>query len=654
MTKTVDEASTGPAVKVTVIVPTYCPGEGLARVIQALDGQSMNQDDFESLFIDDGSPDGTHQRLLGLARERPNMRVSAIPNSGWPSRPRNLGVRMARGDYVVFMDHDDELYPTALEDAWSFADKHNLDALNAKETKGSSRYFTWSAFQSDVGSATLKTPLLLSPMTPHKMYRRQFLLDHGIVFPEGGAAGGKVQWEDIHFNIDVYAHTDRLGVLASRPFYHWVTGTGSNNSASYGRDPDEYWRHLSAIFEHLDESPMDQASADRIRASQYANRVLAAMVGPRALKRDPQYYAKSLNHAIDFAERWVPRRIDESLEAIGRARSALLRNGHEDLLIPLAELDQGVTARPVATDVRLVNGKLEVSSVARWANATGQPLDLRLDAERLMRVLPERISRALTPELLDLSGALAHAQGQLSVAGRDTWVAWPIESHFETRLVEITGDRVALDICTTAVVDPSSGAMGHPLPPDRWRLACRSSFAGFNSHPYLAYSGPTLRALIDGHVLVARASKSAHLVFDVADSAGPLLAATAPDVEGAEVRSDGRSRALVIPVPGVSTTGRTRLPVRFLLREVGPDDPTCYDGVGCLVSDGEGVTVDLVLPPTKTLRRGRYRLLVDEPGEGWERGQGWVSELVLRVGRLGRFAVTHEPAPRGRRRPVWR
>ena len=92
----------------------YRPGEGLDRVSDSLDAQTLPQDRFETIIVDDGSPDDTYERLQRLAAERPNMRVHRIENSGWPSRPRNVATDMARGEWVLFMDHDDSLFPDAL------------------------------------------------------------------------------------------------------------------------------------------------------------------------------------------------------------------------------------------------------------------------------------------------------------------------------------------------------------------------------------------------------------------------------------------------------------------------------------------------------------------------------------------------------------
>ena len=45
--------------KISVIVAAYRPGEGLDGVISSLDAQTLPQDEFETIFVDDGSPDDT-------------------------------------------------------------------------------------------------------------------------------------------------------------------------------------------------------------------------------------------------------------------------------------------------------------------------------------------------------------------------------------------------------------------------------------------------------------------------------------------------------------------------------------------------------------------------------------------------------------------
>ena len=91
----------------SVIVPVYNPGANIDDCIDSLLGQSLPPEEYEVIFVDDGSTDETPARLDALAAEHEHVRVEHIPNSGWPGKPRNIGIEMARGEYVYFVDNDD-------------------------------------------------------------------------------------------------------------------------------------------------------------------------------------------------------------------------------------------------------------------------------------------------------------------------------------------------------------------------------------------------------------------------------------------------------------------------------------------------------------------------------------------------------------------
>src|SRR3954471_2900032 len=97
--------------RVSVIVPVYNPGAHFDQCVESLLGQTLQA---ELIFVDDGSTDGTAERLDALAAEHANVVVRHIPNSGWPGRPRNVGLEIARGEFVYFVDNDDRIGPEAL------------------------------------------------------------------------------------------------------------------------------------------------------------------------------------------------------------------------------------------------------------------------------------------------------------------------------------------------------------------------------------------------------------------------------------------------------------------------------------------------------------------------------------------------------------
>jgi len=90
---------------VSIIVPTYNRRETILRCLESIRAQHF--EDWELLVVDDGSVDGTAEAIEGFD---PRMRVIRQANQGITGA-RNRGLREARGDYLAFLDSDDEWLP---------------------------------------------------------------------------------------------------------------------------------------------------------------------------------------------------------------------------------------------------------------------------------------------------------------------------------------------------------------------------------------------------------------------------------------------------------------------------------------------------------------------------------------------------------------
>ncbi|MGH7886221.1 MAG: glycosyltransferase family 2 protein [Candidatus Binatia bacterium] len=86
---------------VSVIIPTYNNALLLPETLNSVLGQSFGG--FELIVVDDGSTDDT---AAVIERDFPQVKYNYQPNSG-PAAARNVGVGLARGDYIAFCDHDD-------------------------------------------------------------------------------------------------------------------------------------------------------------------------------------------------------------------------------------------------------------------------------------------------------------------------------------------------------------------------------------------------------------------------------------------------------------------------------------------------------------------------------------------------------------------
>lgn len=98
--------------EVSVIIPVYNVGEYLDTCVESLVQQTFR--DFEILLINDGSTDDSSERCRAWADKDSRVRLVEKGNEG-VAPTRNLGVRLARGAYIAFVDPDDWVDPEYLE-----------------------------------------------------------------------------------------------------------------------------------------------------------------------------------------------------------------------------------------------------------------------------------------------------------------------------------------------------------------------------------------------------------------------------------------------------------------------------------------------------------------------------------------------------------
>jgi glycosyltransferase involved in cell wall biosynthesis len=91
---------------VSVVIPTYNRTDVLPRVLAAFETQTLPADRFEVLVVDDGSNDGTPERVAAYQATCPYRLTLLQQTNQGPAAARNAGLAQARGDIVVFIDDD--------------------------------------------------------------------------------------------------------------------------------------------------------------------------------------------------------------------------------------------------------------------------------------------------------------------------------------------------------------------------------------------------------------------------------------------------------------------------------------------------------------------------------------------------------------------
>ncbi|WP_127355769.1 glycosyltransferase family 2 protein [Actinacidiphila soli] len=446
--------------KVSVIVPVYNTGRYIEECAPSLLDQSLPADEYEVIYVDDGSTDDTLSRLRKLAAEHPNVSVHTQPNSGWPGKPRNVGMKHARGEYLQFVDHDDTLGPEALERLYEHAKRNRADVVLGKMSSTMVR--PRRLFRHTVDACTIDNDELMQSMSPHKMLRRAFVEKHGLQFPEG-------PWilEDLLFVSAAYLVAERIAVLGDYPCYYWMKrDDGGNNTAARFSERHDFFGNVRRVVRQIKAGTEPGEGVDdlqnRLLHRNYHVEVLSRAREPEILNVAPQEQRPRFEAARRVALEEFPPAVREGLPAVSRVRAELLERGDFEGALELAKRTREIKARTKVTDLRWQAGRLVADVTLDLVRGDGEPLAL---VERDGRLL-------LDPELLDgvpgfaqweVPDPLRLAYAELVVKDRDREDWWYPEGDLEVRLEPLDEGRVQVLAAGRMCVDPATLAGGRPL-----------------------------------------------------------------------------------------------------------------------------------------------------------------------------------------------
>lgn len=113
-------------------MPVYNSQEFIAETVNSVIAQSYKY--FELIIVDDSSTDSSVELLLTFKDERIQI-IKLEHNSGGPAKPRNVGMDVAKGEFIAFLDSDDIWHPEKLKCQIDVILKNNLQFICSKKKK---------------------------------------------------------------------------------------------------------------------------------------------------------------------------------------------------------------------------------------------------------------------------------------------------------------------------------------------------------------------------------------------------------------------------------------------------------------------------------------------------------------------------------------
>jgi len=234
---------------VSVIVPVYNSAKYLPRCLDSILGQSFR--DFEVICVDGGSTDNSSEILFRYAESDTRIRIITQQCRGL-SAARNAGMETAQGEWISFVDSDDELTREAFAhiapclsrevDVVCFEAEEIVEE-NGRTSIRESGYFSLPG----EGQTKLDERMIFKICWTvwNKFFRSSFIKQYGLTFPEG------CRYEDNPFTLNSFAVCGNVFLLKKK-LYRYFRHPGSLSTLANRGDRRSAFDYLR-ILDHMHE-----------------------------------------------------------------------------------------------------------------------------------------------------------------------------------------------------------------------------------------------------------------------------------------------------------------------------------------------------------------------------------------------------------------
>ena len=240
---------------VSVIIPAYNVEKYIARCLNSACRQTYPY--LQIVVIDDGSSDTTFEIIKDFSLNDDRI-IAVHKENGGVSSARNLGLSMAEGEYIAFLDSDDELEANAIEVLVGDMEETKADLVSYQFSRWSEDGNRLTDYDFISGNFYLesednKLEFVIKELLPYhigvevfKLFKKEIITNNNILFPEKCSVG-----EDFAFVIKYLMNAQKVLCISERLYKHTVrVGSAMERKRSFGQELAERIEMMSDVFDY--------------------------------------------------------------------------------------------------------------------------------------------------------------------------------------------------------------------------------------------------------------------------------------------------------------------------------------------------------------------------------------------------------------------
>lgn len=331
---------------ISVIIPIYNVEEYLEACLDSVVQQT--KDNLEVIMIDDGSQDGSGAIARRYAQTYPYFHYHKQENGGL-GRARNVGVSLASGKYIIFLDSDDMVTPDAYETMFCLAERNqseltvcNVARFNSTRTFDSPLHRRTFDSIEECTHISKDYNLIYDTTSWNKLILRSFWNAHHFAFPE------HILYEDIPVTIPMHCVANNVSVMRSVG-YLWRVRDGASKSITQNTSSMDNLKDRLAVMKMVgrffDAQVTDaQLNLERQKKALEIDLMIFVNICRSLEQEQAVQMLEQINAYLDEA---ISPSAYDSISALNRRKYFFVRQMDLDSLVQLIEYKQDYYSAPV-------------------------------------------------------------------------------------------------------------------------------------------------------------------------------------------------------------------------------------------------------------------------------------------------------------------